>query len=501
MGATRDLTAARLFLLACTLVLPAASAGIHVDGVIAIVVEDHHGSSCPAILSDSCPATFGSDGDLGSTTIDAQQSPSRVSVALNPEKSPVPLPEGFLPRYALHLEGDRMVLGWGGVYEKLVDAYAGIPQERPYRDAVGFELDMRRIGAYVYGPSPLDPVGPHGNRTFGFGVDDPDSEISSEHLGPFNEKWTLHFRPFLVSFGNLTCAFEPLEGCAEAYEGAVGTASPLLPDIRAGVSWESVGLATDPDAFDWVGSTRYATVAELPLQGSSIAVPPSPTRPQLDPSLTPIPIGEPLIVTEDAEKDGSRRLISLEDQKPPPTNDPPKRASTPYYALMGAVAAAAAIWWILGALYSRFASKDRLLQHATRVALLEALRDGVPRQASELCRQFGSQRTALIHHLTILERSGMIQCIKSNRRLLVTIVGRSRLDAIELEFTHPTRGPVLRVLRDHGGAMARADIHAALPEFPARTRNHAMKRLHELGLTASPSGRPELIVLSSTANS
>lgn len=457
-----------------------AIASVELDGPLAVVVHDGNGSKCEPGLG-VCVFHFDGSGPIGSQTVDVSQSIHRAGVATDPEYIPFFAP--LLPSFAFFLEGDDLYFE----YDALVIAagvYASIPQERASRDLAGFDFTSENVSLYFHGPSTRNPTGPNGNRSIGQEFGEEGGFPGSSQAGPINEGVITDTDSQLDGW-SLACAFVADASLCLAGAGMFWSSySSTTPNVRAGLEFENVTFASDPAAMNGTSgrlAEQAATSAPIPARRMPTA--PSEVVPQIEPggndraSRIQVPLPGPLRETPPP----------LPLPPPPHAISRPSEATTaaPPSPLVAAFVTVALVFAVLVfALYSRFTTAKSLLAHPIRARIVERLQSGQPIRARDLMAEVGISRTALLHHLAALERRELIRCVNVNGHLFVMLPHANGSAMLEAELSHPTRGPILALLRARGAPMARDDVHAAFPSVPRRTRNHALRKLREIGLLA-----------------
>ncbi|HYD52188.1 MAG TPA: winged helix-turn-helix domain-containing protein [Gemmatimonadaceae bacterium] len=99
-----------------------------------------------------------------------------------------------------------------------------------------------------------------------------------------------------------------------------------------------------------------------------------------------------------------------------------------------------------------------LLADATRVAILGALADGLPRPAGELARRAGVRASTASEHLARLLDGGLVVAERRGRHRFYRVRGAEVVSLLETigTFARPTARPPARAARDAGLRHARA---------------------------------------------
>lgn len=161
------------------------------------------------------------------------------------------------------------------------------------------------------------------------------------------------------------------------------------------------------------------------------------------------------------------------DASPPPKTRPVEPTQPAAHTLPRIVAASALGALLLALLYSRIARRDEALRSDRRARIIELLQARGPMALPDLTREMGCDRTTVTHHLRLLSRLSHVVIERVDGRVVAALPGQSAAEALA------PRAPEIieRLLRENGGQMTRADLHAAAADLPLRTRNHALAKL------------------------
>lgn len=471
-----------LLVLLAACLLPGASADAAIEGPVVVHVDDQRPEDCTPTLVEACLVTIPSSGAPGEQTVDLHHSIRRVDVAANPAY--VAPAAGILPAYAILLQGNSTFASFALV-EAAMDLYASVPQDRPGRDALGLRFDREAAAVYYYGPPLQDPQAEHANRSTGLALDDADGGwVSSDQLGPMNSGAVTTTDVQAGPLPLLVCDIvDPSQSCYHAALGVQQTYNDTTPNVILGFEWDVVALATDPGALEWAAaasaneSTPERGVA--PDRTASLA---------LWARAAPAEAGRPPEATTDPVP---HRPVHRPPVAPPAaveiaTASMPESPVGPLPTMV-AIGAGLSLGLVLSGLYSRFASKHALLAHPVRAALMTqvARRPGVSFCALQDIMNLN--RSTLQYHLRLLERERCVRLANVNQTLRVFLPGQSPSAGADAELEHPTRGQILAALASAPLGLTRAELHAAVPAMPLRTRNHTIARLTEMGLIRSES--------------
>lgn len=185
------------------------------------------------------------------------------------------------------------------------------------------------------------------------------------------------------------------------------------------------------------------------------------------------------------------------DASVPPKTRPVEPAHPAAHTLPRIVAASALGALLLALLYSRIARRDEALRSDRRARIIELLQARGPMALPDLTREMGCDRTTVTHHLRLLSRLSHVVIERVDGRVVAALPGQSAADALA------PRAPEIieRLLREHGGQMTRAELHAAAADLPLRTRNHALAKLaHDGRIMRILRAGTELVLLTSPQN-
>lgn len=475
--------ASLVFLLVVASLLPGAAADAEIEGPVVVRVDDQRPADCTPTAVEACLVKAPQTRSLGDETVDLHSSVRRIDVAANPAH--VARAAGFLPVYAMTLEGNSSYVSFALV-ETAIDLYATVPQDRPARDALGLQFDREAVAVYYYGPSRKEEG--LGNRSLGMSLENDDGGwVAYDGLGPMNSGAVTSTDIQAGPLPLMVCDFaDRSQGCYNTTLAMQERYNQTTPNVIVGFEWDAVTLATDPSALppDVAAVTNETT-------------PEPQTAPRRDDSLA--------LWARPGPRDGGRTpdvpaelatpgLVQGPPVPPPASLDvaiagAPEAPPTPLPTIL-AIGAGLGLSLVVSALYSRFASKHALLAHPVRAAVMAQVAARPGTSSLALQKTLNLNRSTLLYHLRLLEREGCVRLASVNQSLRVHLPGQAPAGRVEPELEHPTRGQVLSALVSAPRGLTRAELHAALPSMPLRTRNHTIARLKALGLIrAEPIGR------------
>lgn len=121
-----------------------------------------------------------------------------------------------------------------------------------------------------------------------------------------------------------------------------------------------------------------------------------------------------------------------------------------------------------------------LAREPTRSRLVEQVARRPGSSIRELADALGIRRTAVVHHLRLLGRSGRVRCVRAGRRVLVFPPAESPFEGLVGLIRLPTVQALLRALQEDPSLSVRG-LARAVGITPRAVRYHLL-RLGNLGL-------------------
>lgn len=155
----------------------------------------------------------------------------------------------------------------------------------------------------------------------------------------------------------------------------------------------------------------------------------------------------------------------------PPIPDPIVSDDPPIPLLGYATGFALAV--VITALYSRMKDRSEALLSSRRAQILSTLKTGGACTVAELARITATDWSTALYHVRVLQRTGHLAIRTEGSAVVAYLPGQTA--------ESPRGGPawkrIIAILRDHGGQIAREDLHRFASDIPLRTRNHALRYL------------------------
>lgn len=475
--------------LALLVLMPVALAGANIQaGPATVVIVDENGSDCAPRVADACLVAMKGDGTLGGTTIDAHQDLRYVGIALAMGGWTTRVGAfDLLPGGGLVLDGEQLYVRQPAtrIATELIQNWTSPAPGvfNPTPNEKNFSFDYLRP----------DPTYPGLLRPYRFSLKWADGDgIGYEQVGPVNHPIGAPTTDgWIDSFvTRAPCQYQPRAACPAAQQ-VNSTWTNATPNVIVGVNIDRAHLATDPAQLRY-GATRPATDDREPdplPRASPDAVPLDRTRPSSDPlTLQPSDgshdeLERPGVTTDEEREAGVVETLAQQPMLP---------AAVHVWALVAAGAAAAALVAVAFAvaLYSRITSRPQALRHPVRVRLLELIRQNPATSPTELAPLVGLTRNAVVHHVRILQRAGLVRIEERERRTFLFSAHVDTSSTPEVLCRLVGDDPLLEVLLDAPEGLTRPEIRERVPDVPERTRNHRLQRLLERGvLTMEGSGR------------
>jgi DNA-binding transcriptional ArsR family regulator len=379
----------------------------------------------------------------------------------------------LLPDSTLRMDGEDYYIEHS-VLRDITETYSPIGQSMPGRDTA--RLVMRSNGTVVQynGPWNGDPLGPWGEREMGLEYAAEDGQgVGYERVGPVNmPTGTPNTDRELGGTYFIACTVaRVLVECVDEEE--YGVIYEWTPNVTLGFEWHSVAVATDPanltrrTAENETESPQNASIASNASGETTLAPQPSHAKPPTRPP--------------DEEPPEWEKVPTLPRPVDAPTHVSTFRADNPAAAIRWPVAnmvLGAVISALLAQLYSRFTTRDEMLKSQVRQRILSAISTAPGLNLTALAERLSMRRTALDHHLRMLEAAGCVSILREEGRVRVF---NSRNEPASIESAHPVRQMILALLSHAGGRYSRRQLAVALANVPERTRNHNVRALVEAG--------------------
>ena len=456
------------------------------EGPVAyVVVEDRFGPDCAPSVAGTCIANVSStDGTLAGTTVDAHHELRYIGVALDSSatremigvESPVPETDAGVDFAHFFVPYPFFILADGAI------DHAPRPDDRYF-------VSMSPEGTIVhyYGPTTRSSDLHFDNQTWGVTFLQQGPGYDGLRLvyapGPLQSDHELDSTGGVCTTSGAAVIRAVIETASQQpCETEMGHTSETLksnsPSVRAGLQFANAEVSTNASH---VGSSSYRSrsPSDTVLLKKSLSFPPPGNEPRRNPPLGrgqedaevlpawPVPLEVPIPTGA-----GTRTSISISGGAPSPS----------WPLVTTALAVGAMLLLVGAALYSRLASKQQLLRSAQRQRLLEVVtgQPGVSLAAAASALQLSPN--AIRHHAQMLSKAGLLSIVASRHRVFLYPAGRApRADDTVFLRQPVERDEVFQVLVASVEGLTRSDMHALLPGMAARTRNHRLRRLIDLG--------------------
>lgn len=462
-----------LALVALALLAPVASASERIDGaVLVVVVRDNHDATCGLDAPAACPVRVENDSNPGDMRIDTTQRVQYVGIATNLH--------GLGPSAAEQnktIRGNDLYVNQTAL-STATDTYNSIPQDRPDRDAAGFEMSSQNVSAYYYGPRAADPTSPNANRTMGMSYGGPGSIPSYQQEGPYNTP-ALNDTDSKYDMDAAVCQNAKTE-CSTYHENVTQRTASTTPDIILGFEWDNVQVATDPSNLTDPGA-RNDTHTSPPLHARTSDPLAQEEHRRHDPDATPLPPPSPTSpppVGPPGDKNRTTPTGSHVTSIMPVTPVSTPRA----LVALGVAAATVAVAWLIASLYSRIRGKDALLKNDVRRKIVELAHEQPGVSLREVAAKLGLSRPTAAYHIRLLRQANLLRVGARDLRHHLYPPEAAPAPSVAVGNTQRL---VLRALEAAPAGCTRTELHAALPNIPKRSRNHAIGKLLRAGAILS----------------
>lgn len=457
-GAMRAWGAPLLFFV---LLSSSAQAGLFADGPVDVLVLDDR-EGCESPVADACFVAIAADGAPGEAEVDAYQ---RVYYVGAYGEDAVPL----LPDESVSFRGSEVWVRQPAL-RLATESYNGAAPDlsaSPVAPDLTSQHAAVRVGEKLYGGEYVDG----------------DGGVGYERAGPFHRPTGTDTDYSLTGFDEVACgvaAAEPTCAPTQTYGAAYRSATP---NVKWGLEVYDMEVATrDPQLRDLHRVQHGAVSLVLHRAGAVPLAPPASTRDRAaapeDAGPAATPAVAPVVPQRDAAT-GAPPLTVSATTTAPPQDDAPLLAARVAAVALGALVLAGA------ALYSRFQTRQSLLESSARERVL-AIVDARPGVClSEVADEMGVTRNAVAHHVRMLHRARLVEVVEDDGRRRLYKPGTSVQPDLRVPAAvadHPVRGRIVALLGAAPAGVTRRDIHASLADVPERTRNHAVRRLALRGI-------------------
>lgn len=438
-----------------------------------VLVQDDRPDDCMEGAVRLCQWT--TEGEGGDAEVDAYQKLVYVGAA--------PSDVSLLPDDGLLLRGSDVYVRHPFI-AAVTHAWNAHEPSYPGDEHVWLELNEQM--ALIHYPTPGNASAPLRESEWNFTyVED---GVAYDHLGPYNKPTGNTTDNYASAPVEENCFGPAADACAEAAGSARQTARDETPNVRLGLEFYDVEVATTPDALTGVRAgaspaspivlTRSVTTADEPHARRPAAPAQDASRGPSEAAPTPVRAAPTL----QGEPDSAAASPTSRPLPPAPAKD------AALSLLIGIALSTLAA--CVASLYTRATTPEEILRSPARDALMRLVAASPGIHVTDAARAMGVTRNAALYHVRVLARGRLIRVVETGSRTMLYPQSAAPPTAGgALLQTYPIARRVLGVVESQGGAADRALVHERLADVPLRSRNHNLRWLIERGFLAQEGSR------------
>ena len=476
---------------------PLVQAGGRLDAIVAVVhVEDRYGQDCEYPAAGFCQFRYQRNETIGDSSIELYQQFDYIGIASDFSilRDQMGETAWLLPDRAVMHDFSTLYVEHP-LFTTPTEAWAAHGRRIGPVELVLTEDNISAAYPVVDRSNPTGPLKPHYFEIMEYALEG-EGDIEYRGVRPLSDPVNDNLDEVFQALPK-ACHYA-VDPCTSVMTSAGEKALEETPEVRFGWGFRAAQVATDPQNLtppEAAVAMPDLDLAVAPLQ-SLLQEPEEQVEDKSPPpkeSLSgPSAEGRP---SDPRPRPGPEATAPMQLQSHPVS---PPIDGGPALLLAGAAAAAAALLAALGfGLYSRFNSRDDVLASETRARLLALVEAQPGVSLPELVEATGLARNTLRHHLQVLARLKLVRMGEEGGRLVVFAMGAKAGGLPVWVRRNAACVAILEALRARPEGLTREEVHALLPEVPARTRNHHLRRLLGAGALVQvddPSGDKRLLV-------
>ena len=465
-----------LLLLACALLLGPWTGNVQASPVTLEV--ENEGRDCSA-LAPGCFVTVDPHGDgIGDDEVNVTQNLRRVHLGL---AGGGPVKQGVV----LDMRDVRVDHGLMSASRNAWEGNGGSP-------APGvINITINESGLHVHRPAAKPKELDRGVYSDTDRVGFNEGGIGYDRVGPYNDVGSNSTDGIIAQMSGF-CYGAEREICEDVHGNASGLAAEQLPAVGVGGSLGefSAGFGNGTTKENRTAGS-VATAGRMPNRDLGEVRRREPLRASDQEPRPPSPQGAP-----------SDAFILNRVESPPPAKPMAPTAepsSGRAWVKLAAAGLLTALLLVAAGLYARLRQGKEILSSEKRQLVLEAVQGQPGVRVAALARDLKMGRTALMHHLAVLERASLVKTRREGHTVSVFPAGVQPPARFDLQL-HPICQKVLRALAGSPEGLTRSELRDLAPDVAERTLNYNIRRLQDAGLIAARgAGRGARLVLNGPA--